>query len=72
MKINGTIKDLWCLEYSLSQKCFHVYTLGEAVENNLKNMDIGITTDYMIIAVSKEFKEIRDYCETLKQARKVI
>ncbi len=48
-----TIPPLWVLEYSPTQKAFHVESLDESIMNNLQNMFTDCLADYGIIGIFK-------------------
>lgn len=45
------------LEYSFSQKCFHIDTLKDSVITNLSLLKNGGRTDYVIVGIFKSYEE---------------
>ena len=60
------IKD-WVLEYSPSQRAFHVETVNEAIEKNISNMFKGRLTDYGIIGIFDNEENADAACEKMKR-----
>ena len=63
------MKDIWVLEYSTEQKAVHVDTLANILESNLKNMILGISTEYAPIFASLDREKVDKYAEILKDIR---
>lgn len=57
----------WVLEYSPSQKAFHVETVNEAIGRNISNMFKGRQTDYGIIGLFADEGNAEAACELMKQ-----
>ena len=61
-------KDIWVVEYSSRQKCYHVDTLNRSVKNNRHYLmtNNGESCDYSIIGYSDDYKTAADMCRIMK------
>lgn len=66
--MDSKIKDLWVVEYSVSQQCFHVDTLGDSINNNQFICVNQRPVDYLIIAICDTYEQAHGFIN-LFQAR---
>ena len=60
------LSEIWIVEYSRSQRCFHVETLDETVKANLYIAERGSNTDYIPVAVCRSHDAAIDTSEALR------
>lgn len=53
------LENTYCVEYSVSQQCFHIDTLQQIVIQNKATTEQGTITDYKIIAVCSSYDEAK-------------
>ena len=55
---------MWVVEYSKSQKCFHVDTLESSVQKNNAafSADRNKIPDFIIIHIANSYEEAMDMC----------
>lgn len=58
--------DIWVVEYSESQKCFHVETIKEMVDRNIDLMFKSKLVDYVPLMLSPGIHEANQFIEKLK------
>jgi len=56
------------LEYSVSQNCFHVYSLADMIKSNMENAFHRGNNDYLPIAVFKDEMDAHLFSEMFKKA----
>ena len=54
------VPDTWVLEYSPTQKAFHVESLEEAIKTNINNMFADNLTDYGVIGMFRTKEEAHE------------
>jgi len=52
------LSDYYVLEWSDDQKCFHVHTLGDMIQKNSDIYINGSKTDYVPIAIGRDYEEL--------------
>lgn len=57
------MQELWTVEYSVEQKCFHIDTLDSTIKNNIQSIVEGKTTSYMLIFICATHEEAKEYVE---------
>lgn len=50
------------MEYSLNQKSFHIETLGEILDGNLRRIMRGFSSDYVIVDGPGTLSQMMDKC----------
>lgn len=58
--------ELFTLEYSVKQKCFHITDLENVCEMNLSAILNRTPTDYLIIGVFDSFERASDIAKELR------
>lgn len=58
--------EMWCVEYSVEQGCFHVDKLSSTLLRNFINVTKGITTSYVMIATVDSAVQASEIIESLK------
>ena len=53
--------DLVVIEWSVSQECFHSYSMKDMLKNNLRVCIDGLTTDYIPIGIFETERESYDF-----------
>lgn len=48
--------NLYCVEYSATQKCFNIETLTDAINNNRENIEKRMPVDYQIIGIHDTYE----------------
>ena len=61
------MKDYTVVEYSKSQKCFHINTLNGMVKSNLRVFFSDKQCDYLPIGIFNNDKEAHEYIEKMKK-----
>lgn len=56
LKMYLSDKD-YALEYSFSQKCFHIESLKDAICQNLSLLKHGGGTDYVMVGIFKSYED---------------
>jgi hypothetical protein len=69
MMLNEKIRNLRVIEYSPSQKCFHVESVAEMLQCNLRVFRGQTLTDYLPIAVFEDYEEVYAF---LKKAHEIL
>lgn len=64
------IKDIWVVEYSRQQNCFHVTTLIDSVETNRKMFKKNIGNDYQVIGLANSYEKANDLANQFKHKYK--
>lgn len=64
---NPIIRSDYVLEWSQSQKCFHIETLEEAMEGNREAFKANRQSDFIIIFANRTHAEAQKIAETLKR-----
>lgn len=59
--------EIWVVEYSKTQGCFHVTTLEDSVEKNRRMYDNDANNDYQIIALADTFEEAHEIARELRK-----
>jgi len=62
-------EEVWVVEWSESQQCFHVDLLDKSLETNTRNYLEGRKTDFVPIGVFATAEEATSYTETMKSQR---
>lgn len=68
------LDDMYCVEYSVSQQCFHIDTLQQIVIQNKITVEQGTSTDYKIVAVCSSYdnaKAMAAYLDVLYKKAEV-
>ena len=60
------LSEIWIVEYSRSQRCFHVETLDEAVKANLYIAERGLKADYIPVAACRSHGAAVEASEALR------
>lgn len=47
------VNEMWVVEWSPSQKQYHIQTVGEMLEANLRAVAHGVDVDYVPIAIAR-------------------
>ncbi len=64
---NGSMNFInWIIEYSVSEKAFHVAELSQTLKRNLKLAIQGISKDYLIVGGGITREEAEAFCQELK------
>jgi len=58
--------DIWVLEWSNQQRCFHRSSLSESLGNNIENMIENRGVDYQVVAIGT-YEQISDASEKFRQ-----
>ena len=58
------ILDFEVLEWSETQKCFHVHTVKEMLRDNRRNASTGSRTDYIPVAIAETYEDLQIIKET--------
>lgn len=61
--------NIYVLEYSPSQGCFHIETLNEMLNGNLSNLFRNNNADYIAISISTDREKLYCLSDQLKQLR---
>ena len=61
------IENIWVVEYSKSQGCYHITTLEESVKVNKKMFDENNGNDYQIIATANDMDEAYKLADEIKR-----
>lgn len=61
------MKELWTVEWSGSQQCFHVDTLEKTLSQNLQAYAEGRVNDYQILGIVKSQADAHKFADSLKQ-----
>jgi hypothetical protein len=61
---------MFVIEYSVNQRSWHISTVKEHLENNIKNCINGKSTDYQVIGYADTRKQAADYISKLKVSYK--
>ena len=67
MNLRGTA---YVLEYSFSQRCFHVETLAEALETNARAFAENRRVDYIPLGIYPTREAAGKECATLNRGRR--
>lgn len=62
-------KELYSVEWSESQKCFHVDCLSDIVNKNLQLFFSLIESDWVLIGVFNTHNEAHDFVRLLREKR---
>jgi hypothetical protein len=65
-----TLNKLWSLEWSFSQKFFHIEPLVAAVESNLRCLAAGGATDYVIIGIFESEEKASEAADLIRDEMK--
>ena len=68
MKMSVTNKDI-SLEWSFSQKCFHIEPVGDAMKSNVGAFLRGGSSDYVILGIFSSYEDASDAAEMLRNKR---
>lgn len=60
------LSKIWVVEYSVSQKCFHVDKLDVTVKSNFDDAKRGLSTDYIPVAVCRSHDAAIDISKALR------
>lgn len=58
-----TVGKLWAIEYSVSQRCFHIEQLEDYVVNNIYDITQNLSSDYRLIGLCLTYEGTRDFIE---------
>ena len=62
------ISKRWiALEWSFSQKCFHIEEVYRAIQTNISCYVRGGTCDYVLLGIFESDKEASDFADLLKK-----
>lgn len=61
------LDNIWVLEYSKQQNSFHICTLIESVDTNIKMFEMQNNNDYQIIALANNLEEINKKYDEFKK-----
>lgn len=62
----GAVKRWWVVEYSGTQKAFHIETLTEALRSNRRQFADGGMVDYVPLAIVSSHDEASELCDRLE------
>lgn len=62
----GDANRLWVVEYSGTQKAFHIETLAEALRSNSRQFAEGGMVDYVPLAIVSSHDEASTLCDRLE------
>lgn len=51
------VNEMWVVEWSPSQRQYHIQTVGEMLEANLRAVAHGVNVDYVPIAIARTAEE---------------
>jgi hypothetical protein len=60
------VLNLYVLEYSPSQKCFHIDSLETAIETNLRQLKDGHPSDWALVGVTESREEAHKMIDMIK------
>ena len=63
------MKNLIVLEYSPSQNAFHMHSMSEMLEKNLRAFLSDQATDYIVVGIFDNEKQCERFCERLADIR---
>ena len=62
--------EIYTVEYSASQNCFHVDTLENVILMNIANCASKNSVDYQIIALCDSYEQAMESCRKFKKLMK--
>lgn len=63
--------EIYTIEYSASQNCFHVDTLDKVLMMNRTNCRSKNSVDYQIIDLCNSYEQAMEKCQKFKKAYKI-
>lgn len=63
---NLNLSKIFVVEYSVSQKCFHIDNITKSLKNNLRMFVNEILNDYMILGLFDSIEKADDFIIELK------
>ena len=63
---NLDLSKIFVVEYSVSQKCFHIDNITKSLKNNLKMFINETLNDYMILGLFDSIEKADDFITELK------
>lgn len=61
------VTEVYTVEYSTVQKCYHIETLDRTIKNNLETINKDITPGYVIIGIFKNYEAASDFIQRHRQ-----
>lgn len=71
MNIENDEIKYWTVEWSESQKCFHVDWLKRILQKNTEMFFEEIETDYILLGIFKSHKDAHSFVDELKRTRDI-
>lgn len=62
----GEANRLWVVEYSGTQKAFHIETLAEALRSNREQFAAGGMVDYVPLAIVSSHEQASEMCDRME------
>lgn len=59
-------KKINIVEYSVSQKCFHINTLDTAITQNLRGIGRGGQPDFVVVGMAETYEEAIELSEKIE------
>ena len=59
--------NLYCVEYSATQKCFNIETLTDAINNNRENIEKRMPVNYQIIGIHDTYEACNKAIEVFRE-----
>jgi hypothetical protein len=61
------LTEVYTVEYSVLQNCYHIDTLDKTLRNNLSAVDRELNNGYLIIGIFKNYEAASDFVSWHKQ-----
>lgn len=61
------IEDIWAIEYSVRQNCFHIAKLTDTLKINIRTSINLIDNDYRIVGIANSYEEARDKAANIRE-----
>jgi hypothetical protein len=63
--------EIYTVEYSVLQHCYHIDTLDKTLQNNLSAVDRELNNGYLIIGIFKNYAAAYDFMQYHREHRRL-
>lgn len=65
------ISEIYIVEFSLSQRCFHVDTMEFVFRKNIRSVLDRTQSDWIMVGISKKYNEATDLVDVFRKELKM-
>jgi hypothetical protein len=65
------VSEVYTVEYSVVQKCYHIATLDKTLEANLKAVDKLLNNGYLIIGIFRDYDAASHFVQYHREHRRL-